>query len=88
MGSSKNRRADEMKKLVSGVIAFSLLLVCGLFLYSLMGSGGFKRMTTITGIYSVCRPDKYEVVCFLDADSKDGGLFCMPLSIAGGECKK
>lgn len=56
--------------------------------YDMTGSGGFKRMVTISGIYSVCRPDHYDVVCFLDADSKDGGMFCMPLSLVGGECKK
>lgn len=54
----------------------------------MLGAGSFRRMVTITGIYSICRPDKYDVVCFLDADGKEGGMFCMPLSLVGGECKK
>lgn len=56
--------------------------------YTMMGKGGFKRMVTLTGVYSVCRPDNYDVVCFLDADSKNGGLNCVPLSLAGGKCTK
>lgn len=73
-----------------GILVSTVLLIIALatILSLLMGSGGFKRMVTITGIYSICRPDKYDVVCFLDADSKEGGLFCMPLSQIGGECKK
>lgn len=51
------------------------------------GDGALKRHVTMSGIYSVCKPDGYPVVCFADADGKDGGLFCMPLSEAGGECR-
>lgn len=58
------------------------------FLMGITGDGGFKRMVTISGIYSICRPDGYDVVCFLDADGKDGGMFCVPLSAVGGACKK
>lgn len=47
-----------------------------------IGNGAFKRAVTFTGVYSVAKPDGYDVVCFLDADGKDGGLFCMPLSQA------
>ena len=50
------------------------------------GSGGFKRMVTLSGIYAVCKPEKYPVVCFMDADGKEGGLFCMKLEDAGGKC--
>lgn len=56
--------------------------------WSLTGSGGFKRMVTLTGVYAVCRPNGYDAVCFLDADSKNGGLSCMPLNSAGGECRR
>jgi len=63
-----------------------LLIVVGLFYIT--GDGGFKRMVTISGIYSICKPDGYDVVCFLDADGKDGGMFCLPLSQVGGGCKK
>jgi len=68
----------------------TLMLFAGIALafHSTMGAGGFKRLITITGIYSVCKPDGYDVVCFLDADGKEGGMFCMPLSSVGGVCKK
>jgi len=60
-------------------IAFVSLAACG--------DGAFKRHMTMSGLYSVCQPDGYPVVCFLDADGKQGGLFCMPLSEVGGKCK-
>lgn len=56
--------------------------------YYATGAGSFKRLVKISGIYSVCRPDNYNVVCFLDADGKEGGMFCVPLSLIGGECRK
>lgn len=56
-------------------------------IYEMTGAGSFKRMVKISGVYSVLRPDGYDVVCFLDADGKEGGMFCMPLS-AIGACKK
>lgn len=72
-------------------ILFGMLCIVGLIIagvLSLTGAGGFKRMVTLTGVYSVCRPDGYDAVCFLDADGKDGGMFCMPLSQVGGACRK
>lgn len=74
---------------VAAIIGTIVLLLVGLwFLASpFMGAGAFKRMTTIGGVYSVCRPDNYPVVCFLDSDSDAGGLFCMPTAVVG-ECKK
>lgn len=58
--------------------SFALLSGCG--------DGALKRQFTVAGIYSICKPDGYPVVCFADADGKDGGLFCMPLSEVGGKC--
>lgn len=70
-------------------IITAILTIGGIFgIFMAMGSGGFKRMVTLTGVYAVCRPAGYEVVCFLDADSPDGGMYCLPLSAVGGECKK
>ncbi len=60
------------------VSSFTLLAACG--------DGALKRQFTVAGIYSVCKPDGYPVVCFADSDGKDGGLFCMPLSEVGGKC--
>ena len=66
---------------VAGVIVWAVV--------SITGDGSFKRMVTISGVYSICRPDGYDVVCFLDADGKEGGMFCLPLSQVGkGECKR
>lgn len=69
----------------------ALLVMCGvvfsLAMRSLMGDGALKRTFTMSGIYSICKPDGYEVVCFLDADGKEGGMFCLPLSQVGGNCK-
>lgn len=67
-------------------VTITLAIIFGV--WGMMGSGGFKRMVTLTGVYAVCRPGGYDVVCFLDADSKQGGLACVPLSLAGGDCRK
>lgn len=63
---------------VVAVSSFGLLTACG--------DGALKRQFTVGGVYSICKPDGYPVVCFADADGKDGGLFCMPLSEVGGKC--
>lgn len=74
-----------MKIAVIAALAFVALTIGGLIAVS--GDGAFRRMVTISGIYSICKPDGYDVVCFLDSDGKDGGMFCLPLSQAGGSCK-
>lgn len=66
----------------------TILLITTFIVVEMMGAGGFKRMVTLTGIYGICKPGGYEAVCFLDADSKDGGLSCLPLAQVGGECRK
>lgn len=68
---------------------FLIGALCGIGLVTLAacGDGALKRQFTMKGIYSVCKPDGYDVVCFADADGKEGGLFCMPLSQVGGKCK-
>lgn len=77
-----------MKLKFFGIAIGGLFLIVGYGFYLTMGAGGLKRMVTITGIYSICKPDGYEVVCFLDADGKEGGLFCLPLANIGGKCLK
>ena len=67
-----------MKKLILASLIILPLTACG--------DGALKRHMTVSGIYSVCKPGGYPVVCFADADGKDGGLFCMPLSQVGGKC--
>ena len=62
-----------------------VVVVIAFILSTVMGAGGFKRMVTITGVYAVCKSSGYDAVCFLDADSKQGGLSCIAYS---GECKK
>lgn len=68
------------------IIIFVILLVLGFLLYSLMGDGAFKRHFTWSGLTTICKPGNYDMVCVLDADSKDGGLSCLPLSQVGGKC--
>lgn len=63
------------------------LILCIALPLTACGDGALKRHMTMSGVYSICKPDGYPVVCFADADGKDGGLFCMPLSQLGGQCK-
>jgi hypothetical protein len=70
---------------LAALLSFCAFLVAVVMIMT--GEGGFKRMVTITGVYSVCKPDGYDVVCFLDADGNEGGMFCMPLADVGGQCK-
>jgi hypothetical protein len=63
-----------------------ILLLSSLALLAGCGDGALKRQFTVGGVYSICKPDGYPVVCFADADGKDGGLFCMPLKDVGGKC--
>ena len=49
----------------------------------MVGDGGFRRVVTISGIYPILRPGGYDVVCFADSDSRDGGLSCLPCSMVG-----
>lgn len=66
-------------------IILCIALISGIAGYSMLGAGGFKRMVTLTGIYAVCKPQGYDAICFLDADSKEGGLSCIAYT---GECRK
>lgn len=77
-----------MRAILIGIVFIALLFGIFYGALHLLGAGGFKRMITLTGVYSVCKPDGYEVVCFLDADSAQGGLTCLPLSAVGGKCLK
>lgn len=81
---------DGAEKIFKGsviVIGVIIALVAGFIYFAVMGEGALKRHITFSGIYSICKPDGYEVVCFLDADGKEGGMSCLPLSQAGGKCK-
>lgn len=74
------------KKTLASLITLALL---GIYAATAtLGTGAFKRHFTLSGIYSICKPDGYDVVCFLDADGKEGGMFCTPLSQLGGICRK
>ncbi len=63
------------------------IFAIGYGMTSFMGAGALKRHITMSGVYAVCKPSGYDVVCFLDADSKDGGANCLPLKDVGGTCK-
>jgi hypothetical protein len=74
-------------KAVSIAAVVGAIAVAVWVMFEIMGAGALKRHITLSGVYSVCKPDGYDVVCFLDADGKEGGMFCMPLSTVGGKCK-
>lgn len=72
---------------MKGIILIILaLLLVGTGFYLLTGAGGYKRLITISGLISICRPDGYDVVCFVDSAGRDGGASCVSLSLAGGTC--
>lgn len=75
-----------MQKLFVGTGILVAVIIIAI-IFSIMGDGALKRKITMSGVYSVCKPDGYDVVCFLDADGKDGGMFCLPLNQVGGKCK-
>lgn len=65
-----------------------IVLMAGIVGYMMVGAGGFKRTFTIAGIYAICKPEGYDVVCFLDSAGRDGGVSCVSLTLAGGACRK
>lgn len=65
-----------MKKTL--IISFSLLVVVILIYVFMIGNGGFKRATTLTGWYAVPDVGGYEVVCFHLKNSDVGN--CLPKS--------
>lgn len=77
-----------MKTLISFFVLLAILLFTGWFMF-LRGTGGLTRLVSVTGIYAVCQPRGYDVVCFGDTAGHDGGVFCMKLSDASktGACK-
>lgn len=81
---------DEGVKLVHlivGTIMIVILVIALLWIGRIIigiGPGAFRRHITMSGIYTVCKPDGYPIICALDADSKDGGLSCLAYN---GECR-
>ena len=55
----------------------ALLVIFG-FLSLFSGDGGLKRLTTISGVYTVEKPDGYNVVCFMEKGGN--GMQCLPLT--------
>lgn len=68
------------------LVMFCVLLVSVGF-YLVTGPGWFARVTTISGVYTVIRPDSYDVACFGDSGHRDGGLQCIPCALINN-CKK
>lgn len=71
----------------SALVLVMLTAILGLA-YLATGAGGFARQLTISGIYPIVRPNGYDVICFADADSSDGGIACMPCSLVNDCVKK
>jgi hypothetical protein len=72
--------------MVSFLIKFAIGTTIALFLFWVLitftGDGAYKRAVTLSGVYTILRPDGFDVVCFADSDGKDGGLFCIPCESA------
>lgn len=67
-----------MRQLTLGTISCVVLLLL-YFVYSFMvGSGGFKRATTLTGWYAIPDVGDYDVVCFHLKNTQVGN--CLPKS--------
>lgn len=77
-----------MKALIAALMFVFGTAMIVLVINSVTGAGSFKRMLKVSGVYSVSKPDGYDVVCFLDADSRNGGLSCLPLALAKKEAVK
>lgn len=75
-----------MRAKIIGAIAFMLVLIILCF-YTMIGPGWFSRITTLSGVYVVVRPDGYDAACFGDSGHRDGGLSCLPCSQIN-DCKK
>lgn len=76
-----------MRKAVFAIALSATCLAFTAWFIFLRGNGGLTRMMSITGIYAVCKPHGYDVVCFGDTAGNDGGVSCLPLSALGGACK-
>ncbi len=68
-------------------VTLALASLLSFWFFFLRGEGGLTRMTSFTGIYAICKPKGYDVVCFGDTAGKDGGVACVPLKDAGGVCR-
>jgi len=67
-------------------VAISIAVILAVIIPLLMvfsGEGGLARMTTISGIYAVDKPEGYPVVCFVDKSA--GAMSCVPMSFMKGE---
>ena len=71
-----------MKNLIGAGIAFIFLLVVYIvFKASFMSATGYAaHLINRHGIYAVCRPEGYDVVCFVNADSDSHSPSCIALS--------
>lgn len=86
LGSSSFRISDdhlrsgdrEMSLFKKILIAIGILLALGLVYTFMIGSGGFKRATTLTGWYAIADVGGYDVVCFHLKNSDVGN--CLPKS--------
>lgn len=74
-----------MIKVVSASVL--VMVVIAAIVQVMSGDGSLTRMTTLGGVYAVCKPGGYDVVCFGDKSGSDGGVSCVALSLAGGVCR-
>lgn len=76
---------SDLKLMMISVSAALVITVIAFFVAKTMvGDGGFKRLTTLSGMYAVCKTGGYDVVCF--SGKGNDGISCLPLSQIGGKC--
>lgn len=71
-----------MKRTAVIAIVCIVLAAFGLVMWMMAGAGGIQRVTTISGVYPICKPQGYPALCF--ANKSGGGFSCIPYT---GECK-
>ncbi len=72
-----------MSPKIIATVVFVFLAACGIAASVMLGgAGSMERLTTLRGIYAVCRPSGYPAVCFGEAGVQ--GVSCVPFT---GECK-
>lgn len=76
-----------MTKYLYAAFGVAVLIFLFVVAFNIIGPGALERKFTLGGIYATCKPHGYDVVCFGDKAGTDGGVSCVPLSLAGGECR-
>ena len=84
MNSPARKYARGTRLVFMTLAGISAIVMIAGAMFFMSGAGSLQRSLTIGGLYTVCKPKGYDIVCIGD---KSGGLFCLPLKDAGGSCR-